>query len=99
MGSIKRLLGRPAILLVGLVALLGQHVHAAAVEPHALLDKRQTLPYTPVVGEPTRVVERRSITALQSGSPDVFNMLILAWQNVAARAEANETSYYQIAGQ
>lgn len=54
--------------------------------------------FTAVVGIPGKVVERRSIDVLQNDHPDVFNLLVLAFESLQNKNEANDLSYYQIAG-
>ena len=93
---IKSMLGQPALWLLGWMVLLGQFVNPTAVAQSPSLYSRQANFY-PIGGIP-KVVERRSITVLQSQYPDIFNMLILAWANVAARQENLDLSYYQVAG-
>ena len=64
--------------------------------------KRQAAPgptFTPVIGVPDRVVERKPIAVLQNSFPDVFNMFVLALQSIQARNEATDISYYQVSGQ
>lgn len=66
------------------------------------LEKRQTnrtTSFTPVIGVPNRVVDRRSITVLQEDRyRDLFNMILLAWASLQARDESVSTSYYQVSG-
>lgn len=54
--------------------------------------------FTPVIGVPNQVVERKPIAVLQKSFPDVFNMFVLALQSLQARNEATDISYYQVAG-
>ena len=54
--------------------------------------------YTPVIGVPDRVVERKPITELQREFPDVFNMFVLAMESIHDRNERDDESYFQIAG-
>ncbi|KAI9791860.1 MAG: hypothetical protein M1816_003405 [Peltula sp. TS41687] len=104
MAAIKRLLAQPAILLVGLLSLVGFQANAAAVgsngveHDYSQMSKRQTPSFTPIEGIKNKVVERRSITTLQSTYPDIFNMFVLAWRNIQLRRENLDTSYYQVAG-
>lgn len=56
------------------------------------------LSYTPVVGVPGRVVERRPITVLQSQYADVFNMFVLALEALQRQSEDNDVSYFQLSG-
>jgi tyrosinase len=104
MAAIKRLLAQPAILLVALLSFIGLQVNAAAVGSNAVRDdyspvsKRQTPSFYPIVGIRNKVVERRSITVLQTQYPDIFNMLVLAWRNLQLRPENRDLSYYQVAG-
>lgn len=119
MDSIKRWLGQPAIWLLGLVALNGQQLNAAVVDPYSVQDsmhaardvsydsytsyspvyKRQAGTFTPIIGIPNKVVERRSITVLLNQYPDIFNMLVLAWANLQSRNEILDLSYFRVAGQ
>ena len=98
-----RWLDKLAAGLIGVVALTSQSVYGAALNTRSLQDgssplfKRQTPAFTPIRGF-DRVVQRRSLNTLQNNFPDIFNMLILAWDNVARRAESDLLSYYQIAG-
>ena len=101
MQPLKCLLAQPALVLLGLVSFLATQVSPAALEPLSLLAKRQagnSTGFTPIVGDPARVVSRQSITTLKDQFPDRYNILLLAWHSVAARVEANDTSYYQVAG-
>ena len=101
MQPLKCLLAQPALVLLGLVSFLATQASSAALYPPYPLVKRQagnSTGFTPIVGDPTRVVTRHSITTLKDRFPDRYNMLVLAWQQVAARVEANDTSYYQLAG-
>ena len=105
MAAIKRLLAQPAILLVGLLSFIGLQANAAAVGSNAVRDdfsqmsKRQATSFYPIEGFKTKVVERRSITTLQSQYPDIFNMLLLAWRNLQLRGENLDLSYFKVAGQ
>jgi hypothetical protein len=54
--------------------------------------------FTAVVGVPGKVVERRSIDVLQRDYPDIFNLLVLAFESIQSKNEANDLSYYQISG-
>ena len=54
--------------------------------------------FTAVVGVPKKIVERRPIDVLQRDYPDVFNLLILAFESIQKRAESEDLSYYQISG-
>ena len=98
-----RWLDKLAAGLIGLVAFTSQSAYGAAIDTRSLQDgssllfKRQTPAFTPIRGF-TRVVQRRSLNTLQNDFPDIFNMLILAWDNVARRAESNLLSFYQVAG-
>lgn len=60
--------------------------------------RRSSSKFTAVVGAQTKVVERRSIDVLQKDHKDVFNMLILALENLQNRAETEDLSYYQLSG-
>lgn len=48
---------------------------------------------------PGKVVTRQPIDVLQKSYPDVFNMLILAFQGIQARNESLDISWYQISGE
>ena len=54
--------------------------------------------FTAVVGVPNRIVERRPIDVLQKDHPDVFNLLLLAFESVQNRDESDDLSYYQLSG-
>lgn len=54
--------------------------------------------FTPVIGVPVKIVERRPIGVLQTNYPDVFNMFVLALQGLQARNESVDISFYQVAG-
>lgn len=64
------------------------------------LEKRQVNGnFTPIIGIPNRVVDRRSITVLQEArNRDLFNMILLAWAGLQARDESVDISYYQVSG-
>ena len=96
MAYIKSILGQPALWLLGWMVLMGQVVHPAAVGQSSSVYSRQASFY-PIGGIP-KVVERRSITVLQSQYPDIFNMLILAWASLESRQETLDLSYFQVAG-
>jgi tyrosinase len=50
------------------------------------------------VGVPDKVVERRPIDVLQNDYPDVFNMLVLAFESIQKKDESHDLSYYQLSG-
>lgn len=54
--------------------------------------------FTAVVGVPDKVVERRPIDVLQNIYPDVFNMLVLAFESMQEKDESHDLSYYQLSG-
>ena len=98
-------LRRWAICVLGFVALVGVDVSAAAVTQRAPPCSGPSCPpnprgltFTPVIGIPGPVVERKPIAVLQNSYPDVFNMYILGLESLQARNEATDTSYYQVSG-
>lgn len=54
--------------------------------------------FTPVIGVPENIVERRPIAVLQNDHADAFNMLVLALESLQGRNESIDISYYQVSG-
>lgn len=54
--------------------------------------------FTAVVGVPRKIVERRPIDVLQRDYPDVFNLLILAFESIQKRGDSEDLGYYQLSG-
>lgn len=84
--------------LVKAATIQSSRLSNSVVRRDSALKTRQTNgTFTPVVGC-GGVVDRRGVDELQTNNPDVFNMLILALQEVQNVPENDDLSWYQISG-